>query len=56
MEEGDFIARWVHPILFFQADPWIFTACYTAFGVLVIVSLILAPPRWRLLRTATVKQ
>jgi Protein of Unknown function (DUF2784) len=56
VEEGDFIARWAHQFLFFRADPWIFTACYTAFGVLVIASLILAPPRWRLLRTATVKQ
>jgi hypothetical protein len=46
-EEGDFIARWVHHILFYRAEPWIFTVCYSAFGALVLLSLIVAPPRWR---------
>jgi hypothetical protein len=47
VEEGDFIARWVHHILFYRADPWVFTACYSAFGALVVLSLIASPPRLR---------
>jgi hypothetical protein len=47
VEEGDFIGRWVHYALFYRADPWVFTACYSVFGALVVLSLILAPPRWR---------
>ena len=30
-----FVEHWLHEILFYQAEPWIFTAIYTAFGVLV---------------------
>jgi polyferredoxin len=47
VEEGDFIGRWVHSALFYRADPWIFTCIYSAFGALVVLSFILAPPRWR---------
>jgi polyferredoxin len=47
VEEGDFIARWVHSVLFYRADPWVFTTIYSVFGALVILSWILAPPRWR---------
>jgi polyferredoxin len=47
VEEGDFIGRWVHHALFYRADPWIFTLIYSAFGGLVVLSLILSPPRWR---------
>jgi hypothetical protein len=45
VEQGDFIARWVHQVLFYRAEPWLLTACYSAFGALVILSLILSPPR-----------
>jgi len=47
VEQEDFIARWVHHVLFYRADPWIFTTIYSAFGALVLVTLILAPPRLR---------
>jgi Protein of Unknown function (DUF2784) len=47
VEEGDFIARWTHSILFYRADPSVFTLIYSAFGALVVLTLILAPPRWR---------
>src|ERR1700722_18269234 len=47
VEEGDFIGRWVHHALFYQADPRTFTVIYSAFGALVVLSLILSPPRWR---------
>jgi hypothetical protein len=51
VEQGDFIGRWVHHALFCQAAPWVFTAIYSAFGALVILSLVLSPPRWRSART-----
>jgi polyferredoxin len=47
VEEGDFIGRWAHHALFYQADPRTFTVIYSAFGALVVLSLILSPPRWR---------
>ena len=42
-----FIAYWLHRLIFFEADPWVFTICYTAFGLLVAATLIFCPPRWR---------
>jgi len=30
-----FVEHWLHKVLFYQAEPWVFTAIYTAFGVLV---------------------
>ena len=42
-----FIAYWLHRLIFFEADPWVFTICYTAFGLVVAATLILVPPRWR---------
>jgi len=43
--EGAFIARWAHDLLFVDADQWVFTTCYCAFGVVVLLTLLLAPPR-----------
>lgn len=45
--EGDFIASWVHSVMFFRADPWVFTAIYVTFGLAVLATWIVAPPRWR---------
>ncbi|WP_165069466.1 DUF2784 domain-containing protein [Paludisphaera rhizosphaerae] len=45
--EGDFIAHWVHRLIFFQAEPWVFTVVYVAFGAAVAAAWIIAPPRWR---------
>ena len=44
--DGAFIARFVHDMLFFDAEPWVFTLCYTAFGLAVLASFVLAPPLW----------
>jgi len=44
---GAFVANLVHDFLFYDAEPWIFTALYTAFGLLVTTSFLLAPPDWR---------
>ncbi len=32
-----FVEHWLHEILFYQAEPWIFTTIYTAFGLLVVL-------------------
>lgn len=43
------IAHWLHRLIFFDADPWVFTTCYTVFGLLVAATLVFVPPRlpWR---------
>ena len=33
--EGDFIAHWVHRLIFFEAEPWVFTVVYVLFGLAV---------------------
>jgi multisubunit Na+/H+ antiporter MnhB subunit len=45
--EGGFIAHWLGGLLFFDAPPWVFTLCYTAFGGLVVAVWIIGPPTWR---------
>jgi glucan phosphoethanolaminetransferase (alkaline phosphatase superfamily) len=42
--DGSFIAHWLHQFLYFQAPPWVFIACYTAFGGLVLLSWFLVRP------------
>jgi len=32
-----FIEHWLHKILFYEAEPWVFTTIYSAFGVLVVL-------------------
>lgn len=44
---GDFLANIVHELLFFDAPPWVFTLCYSLFGLLVLLTMIAVPPRWR---------
>jgi hypothetical protein len=44
--QGDFIANKVHDWLFYDFPTWVFTAAYSAFGVLVVASFIVAPPFW----------
>jgi len=43
--EGDFIANWVHRFLFYHFPPWVFMVGYTAFGALVVLTFVLAPPK-----------
>ena len=46
--DNGFIAHWLHRLIFFTAPPWVFTVCYSAFGLLVLLSLIvIAPARKR---------
>ena len=44
---GDFVGFWVHELLFYDAPAWVFTLVYTAFGLLVVATFIVAPPRRR---------
>jgi hypothetical protein len=44
---GDFVARWLHDLLFFDLPPATFTTIYSIFGLLVLGTIWLAPPRWR---------
>ncbi len=44
---GDFIGYWAHRLIFVQAPPWAFTAAYVVFGTIVLLTFVLAPPRWR---------
>ncbi len=44
--QGDFIANFVHEALFFEQLPTgVFAAIYTLFGLAVLATFILAPPR-----------
>jgi len=43
--EGGFIQFWLHRLIFFDAEQWVFTLCYTLFGLLVAATMWLAPPR-----------
>lgn len=43
---GDFVGYWVHRLIFFRAEPWVFTLMYVLFGLAVLAALVLAPPRF----------
>jgi hypothetical protein len=45
VQSGAFIARWAHDLMFFDAEPWVFTVAYCLFGLLVALGLWLVPPR-----------
>lgn len=45
-----FIQHWLHELLFYDFEPWIFTVAYTAFGILVLIAWLLVPPERRLKR------
>jgi hypothetical protein len=44
--EGAFVARWAHDLIFIDAPSWVFPAMYCAFGALVLLTWLVAPPRW----------
>jgi polyferredoxin len=47
---GGFIANLLHDALFFDAESWVFTLGYSLFGLAVIATFLLLPPRlptWR---------
>ena len=44
---SSFIQDWLYRLLYYQADTWIFTVLYTAFGTAVVLVWWFAPPRRR---------
>jgi hypothetical protein len=42
---GDFIPNLLHDWLFYDAEGWVFTACYVTFGALVLLTFFAGPPR-----------
>jgi hypothetical protein len=42
---GSFMAHWLETILYYQAPPWVFMVCYTAFGAMVVASWFCVRPR-----------
>lgn len=41
---GAFVQHWLHKILFYDFEPWVFTVAYTLFGILVLLAWLLMPP------------
>ena len=42
---GAFIAHWLEALIYYNAPPWVFILCYTLFGLLVLLSWFVVPPR-----------
>lgn len=43
---GSFIAHWVHELLFVEVSSQVIAVSYCAFGVAVLLTFLLVPPRW----------
>ena len=41
---GSFIQHWLHRVLFWDAESWVFTVIYTAFGAAVVLTWLLGRP------------
>ena len=41
-----FIAHWLHKVIFYRAEPWVFTVIYTLFGGCVLATWIWGRPQW----------
>lgn len=46
-EEISFMGRLARDLLFYEAPQWVFTVCYVAFGLLVLVTFLRVPMRRR---------
>lgn len=44
--QGSFMGRLAHHILFYDAPQWIFNAAHIVFGIVVLLTFLLIPPRW----------
>ena len=44
---GGFVSHWLETILYYRAPAWVFAVCYSAFGLLVLLSWYWVPPRRR---------
>jgi Protein of Unknown function (DUF2784) len=41
---NSFVEHWLHKILFYDFAPWVFTAAYTIFGIVVLIAWVIVPP------------
>jgi hypothetical protein len=46
-QDMSFVARLVRSVIFYDFPAWVFTALYVGFGALVLIALVLVPPRRR---------
>ena len=44
---GSFIQHWLQSFLYYSAPEWVFMAFYTGFGILVLASWFIVPPKAR---------
>jgi glucan phosphoethanolaminetransferase (alkaline phosphatase superfamily) len=42
---GSFVAHWLGVFLYYKAPWWVFTLCYTVFGLAVVVGWFIVRPR-----------
>jgi len=40
-----FVGYWLEHMLYYNAPPWVFTAAYTVFSLLVVLTFVWYPPR-----------
>ena len=45
LEADSFIGYWLQRLIFYAAPSWVFTLIYTLFATVVVVALVLYPPR-----------
>lgn len=43
--ERGFIAHWLGELIYYRAEPWVFTLLYTVFGALVLATWLWGGPR-----------
>ncbi|MEM1057952.1 MAG: DUF2784 domain-containing protein [Verrucomicrobiota bacterium] len=46
-QQATFMQTWVGALLFHDWEQWVFTTLYAVTFALIVLSLILVPPRWR---------
>jgi hypothetical protein len=45
--ESGFIARWIRSVMYYDLPPWIFTAAYVGFAIVVALTFWFVPPARR---------
>lgn len=46
VDEASFVARLARDLLFYEAPEWVFGVLHCLFATAVLLTLVLAPPRW----------
>lgn len=42
---GTFVSYWLHRLLYYEAPAWVFAVCYSAFGLVVVLTWVKFRPR-----------